>query len=169
MEFSRQEYWNKLPFPLPGDLPDPGIKPTFPALASGFFTTTPPEKPLEQTEAFPKEFYKITERKTNQAELREPQCLQAQECTGPHVQFQMAWHKCLGLSPIWGAQPGQKEIGSLVKTKPSPHWLDKERHPRRRKKPVSPSPSHRPRPWSLWPFLTLVPLLECPSSFCLSG
>ena len=26
MEFSRQEYWSRLPFPLPGDLPDPGIK-----------------------------------------------------------------------------------------------------------------------------------------------
>jgi hypothetical protein len=27
MEFSGQEYWGGLPFPLPGDLPDPGIKP----------------------------------------------------------------------------------------------------------------------------------------------
>ena len=39
MEFSRQEFWSGLPFPSPGDLPNPGIKPTFPALASGFFTT----------------------------------------------------------------------------------------------------------------------------------
>ena len=42
MEFSRQEYWNGLPFPTPGDLPDPGIEPTSlvsPALADGFFTT----------------------------------------------------------------------------------------------------------------------------------
>ena len=31
MEFSRQEYWSALPYPSPGDLPDPGIKPTFPA------------------------------------------------------------------------------------------------------------------------------------------
>ena len=40
--FSRQEYWGGLPFPSPGDLPDPGIKPMSlksPALASGFFTT----------------------------------------------------------------------------------------------------------------------------------
>ena len=29
MEFPRQEYWSGLPFPPPGDLPDPGIKPTF--------------------------------------------------------------------------------------------------------------------------------------------
>ena len=29
MEFSRQEYWSGLPFPSPGDLPDPMIEPTF--------------------------------------------------------------------------------------------------------------------------------------------
>ena len=31
MEFSRQEYWSRLPFPSSGDLPNPGIKPGFPA------------------------------------------------------------------------------------------------------------------------------------------
>ena len=48
MEFSRQEFWSRLPFPPPGDLPDPGIKPvtlSSPALASRFFTTMPPGKP----------------------------------------------------------------------------------------------------------------------------
>ena len=34
MQFSRQEYWSGLPFPPPGDLPDPGIKPGFPASPS---------------------------------------------------------------------------------------------------------------------------------------
>ena len=38
MEFSRQEYWSGLSFPSLGDVPDPGIKPTSPALAGGFFT-----------------------------------------------------------------------------------------------------------------------------------
>ena len=41
-EFSRQAYWSGLPFPTPGDLPDPGIEPTstaLPALAGRFFTT----------------------------------------------------------------------------------------------------------------------------------
>ena len=42
--FSRQEYWSGLPFPSSGHLPDPGIKPTSPALAGGFFTTEPPGK-----------------------------------------------------------------------------------------------------------------------------
>ena len=44
VEFSRQEYWRRLPFPSPGDLPEPGIEPVSPALASGFFTAVPPGK-----------------------------------------------------------------------------------------------------------------------------
>ena len=43
MEFSRQEYWSRLPFPSPGDLSDAGIEPwslIVPALADGFFTTS---------------------------------------------------------------------------------------------------------------------------------
>ena len=49
MEFSRQEYWSGVPFPPPGGLPNPGIKPVSlasPALAGRFFTTVPPGKPL---------------------------------------------------------------------------------------------------------------------------
>ena len=49
MEFSRQEYWSGLPFPTPGALSDPGIKPkslVSPALAGGFFITKPPENPM---------------------------------------------------------------------------------------------------------------------------
>ena len=45
MEFSKQEYWSGLPFPSPGDLPNPGIKPdsvASPALASGFLTISTP-------------------------------------------------------------------------------------------------------------------------------
>ena len=41
--FYRQEYWSGLPFPFPGDLPDPGIEPrspVSPALAGGFSTTS---------------------------------------------------------------------------------------------------------------------------------
>ena len=43
MEFSRHEYWSELPFPSPGDLPDPGIESgdqISPALAGRFFTTS---------------------------------------------------------------------------------------------------------------------------------
>ena len=48
MGFSRQEYWNRLPFPPPGN--DPEIEPASPALAGGFFITEPPEKPLQNKE-----------------------------------------------------------------------------------------------------------------------
>ena len=44
MGFFRQEYWSRLPFPPPGDLPDPGIQLASPAsqvLAGRFFTTEP--------------------------------------------------------------------------------------------------------------------------------
>ena len=42
MGFPRQEYQRRLPFPSPGDLPDPVIELTFPALAGRLFTTEPP-------------------------------------------------------------------------------------------------------------------------------
>ena len=46
MGFSRQEYWSGLPFPSPGDLPDPGIEPGSPALEADALTSEPPGKPL---------------------------------------------------------------------------------------------------------------------------
>ena len=45
MGFPRQEYWCRLPFLTPVDRSDPGIEPASLALAAGFFTTEPPEKP----------------------------------------------------------------------------------------------------------------------------
>ena len=44
--FSRQEYWSGLPFPSPGDLPDPGIEPGSPALQSEALTSETPRKPI---------------------------------------------------------------------------------------------------------------------------
>ena len=44
MGFPRQEHWSGLPFPLPGELSNPGIKPASPALADGFFTSEPSGK-----------------------------------------------------------------------------------------------------------------------------
>ena len=44
MEFSRQEYWSGLPFPSPGDLPDPGLKPESPTLQADALPSEPPEK-----------------------------------------------------------------------------------------------------------------------------
>ena len=41
MGFSRQEYWSGLPFPFPGDLPDPGIEPGSPTLEADSLTSEP--------------------------------------------------------------------------------------------------------------------------------
>ena len=46
MEFSRQEYWSGLPFPSPGDLLDPGIKPGSPALQANSLPSESLVKPL---------------------------------------------------------------------------------------------------------------------------
>ena len=46
MGFSRQGYWSELPFPSPGDLSDPGIKPGSPALQADALPSEPPGNPL---------------------------------------------------------------------------------------------------------------------------
>ena len=45
MEFSRQEYWSGLPFPSPGDLPNPGIEPGSPTMEADALTSEPAGKP----------------------------------------------------------------------------------------------------------------------------
>ena len=47
MGFSRQEYWSGLPFPSPGDLPNPGIEPRSPALQTDTLPSEPLGKPTK--------------------------------------------------------------------------------------------------------------------------
>ena len=47
MGFSRQEYWSGLPFPSPGDLPDPGLEPGSPALQADSLPSEPPGAQME--------------------------------------------------------------------------------------------------------------------------
>ena len=47
MGFSRQEYWSGLPFPSPGDLPDPGIEPGSPTLQADSLPPEPAGKPFK--------------------------------------------------------------------------------------------------------------------------
>ena len=49
MGFSRPEYWSGKPFPSPGDLPNPGIKPRSPALQVDSLPAEPPGKPLVES------------------------------------------------------------------------------------------------------------------------
>ena len=54
MGFSRQEYWSGLPFPSPGDLPDPGIEPGSAALQADALHSEPPGKPAKWKNPFSK-------------------------------------------------------------------------------------------------------------------
>ena len=49
MGFSRQEYWSGLPFPSPGDLPNPGIEPGSSTLQADSLPTELPQKPMDFT------------------------------------------------------------------------------------------------------------------------
>ena len=49
MGFSRQEYWNGLPFPSPGDLPDPGIEPWSPTLKAASLPSESPGNAKDST------------------------------------------------------------------------------------------------------------------------
>ena len=57
MGFSRKEYWSGLPFPSPGDLPDPGVKPGSPALQADVLPSEPPGKPQWEAECKCLNFY----------------------------------------------------------------------------------------------------------------
>ena len=59
MGFSRQEYWSGLPFPSPGDLPDPRIKPGSLALEADALTSEPPGKPTPLNP--PRELFEVLE------------------------------------------------------------------------------------------------------------
>ena len=59
MGFSRQEYWSGLPFPSPGDPPDPGIKPRSPALEADALTSEPPGKPINHHRVFISPFTRL--------------------------------------------------------------------------------------------------------------
>ena len=48
MGFSRHEYWSGLPFPSPGDLPNPGIEPTSPALQADALISEPPGEIVDE-------------------------------------------------------------------------------------------------------------------------
>ena len=53
MGFSRQEYWSGLPFPSPGNLPNPGVEPGSPALQADALPSEPPGRNSESHSKFP--------------------------------------------------------------------------------------------------------------------
>ena len=62
MGFSRQEYWSGLPFPFPGDLPNPGIELMSPALQADSLLSEPPGKPRLSTMFSPQLFGRRSQR-----------------------------------------------------------------------------------------------------------
>ena len=70
MGFPRHEYWNGLQFLPPGDLPNQGTEPEYPALAGGFFTTEPPRKPnVTHSQPIKTDIYSIHDRDDSQEAL----------------------------------------------------------------------------------------------------
>ena len=57
--FPRQEYWSRLPFPSPGDLPSPGTESMSSALAGRFFTAEPPGKPISHQNNYLKKSFNL--------------------------------------------------------------------------------------------------------------
>ena len=90
MGFPRQVYWSGLPFPSPGDLPDPGIEPESPGLAGGFYTTEPPGKPHFQPCST---FSKFSIRKGKGSWPR----LLLEQCAGQVRAAEQAWRGHQGL------------------------------------------------------------------------
>ena len=72
MGFSRQEYWSGLPFPFPGDLPNPGIKPGSPTLRADALTSEPPGSPRGKVSQYShyKKLYDDSSKKKLKIELQ---------------------------------------------------------------------------------------------------
>ena len=97
-EFSRQEYWSRLPCPLPGDLPNPGIEPKSPALQED-------SSPME-TLGKPKFIYSGTERE------RESVCVCVRVCVCVCVCVRARAQSCPTLcNPMDCSLPGSSDQG----------------------------------------------------------
>ena len=73
MGFSRQECWSGLPFPFPGDLPDPGIEPGSPVLQADALPSEPPGKPAWRDHQPPDKYIKNSSRFCNSSYSGRPQ------------------------------------------------------------------------------------------------
>ena len=87
MGFPRQEYWNGLPFPFPGNLPNPEIQPKSAVFQVDYFITEPPEEPLVS-------YYCVTSY-CKLSGLENSQLL-SQNFFGLGVQVHISWIRCSG-------------------------------------------------------------------------
>ena len=112
IRFPRQEYRNGLPWPPPGDLPDPGIEPTsllFPALAGGFFTTSATwEAPSRSRPSL-----KDDQKRERLGQFPSEAGNRAQWSVGPYPQMGCKIHLCVAISIFSGFSPA----GLTLRTK----------------------------------------------------
>ena len=94
MGFSRQEYWSGLPFPSPGDLPDPGIKLGSPAFQIDALTSEPPGKSFFKKRKGIIVFFSRKENSSTQSEIRNLSEIWTKEINNIINKFQkkQKWH-----------------------------------------------------------------------------
>ena len=124
MGFSRQEYWSGLPFPSPGDLPDPGIEPRSPTLQADPLTSAPPGKPLNTRIQSLRRPQRFQGRKGSQVERRRGR---RQERGAKGVAFQMspATYRYPGVMGLFPGPPEKRglELGPTGnQTRPEPEF-----------------------------------------------
>ena len=89
MEFSRQEYWNGLPFPYPEALPNPGIEPGSPGSITGRLYS-PSLENIQRTYLYINNSYSIIKRQTSPTEKggKMRQVLHKGKCTGGQLTYE---------------------------------------------------------------------------------
>ena len=94
MGFSRQEHWSGLPFPSPGDLPDPGIKLGSPAFQIDALTSEPPGKSFFKKRKGIIVFFSRKENSSTQSEIRNLSEIWTKEINNIINKFQkkQKWH-----------------------------------------------------------------------------
>ena len=95
MGLSKQECWRGLPFPPPGDLPNPGIKPGSPALQADSLPTVPPGKPMNTY--YKERVYEIL------------------YCSS--VQFSSVTQSCLTLCDSMGCSPPGSSVHGIIQAR----------------------------------------------------
>ena len=103
MGFSRKEYWSGLPFPSPGDLPDPGMEPKSLALQADSFMSEPPGKPpagyYGKSKSFCRDVFFSSLFPGNRSEILN------QEVLVGHTQHRGWSMKQMGVLPLWTSYP----------------------------------------------------------------
>ena len=92
--FSKQEFWSGLPFPSPGNFPNPGITPNFPAWQADCLPSGPPGALIIETEHLNKRNH------TGEAGTKHPP-VWGHEAQGPQAEPRIWVGPCISVGPLW--------------------------------------------------------------------